>query len=426
MFRRVTLEDLLRRRASTLDDETIRIAWAIVDDVRERGEPALREHAFRLGDLSAPDAPIILERDQLEKSLASLPSESRAVLERTAERIGAFARHQRDSLGDLMVAVPGGQAGHRYLPVEAAGCYAPGGRYPLPSSVLMTVIPARVAGVERVTVASPRPTDITRAAAAIAGADQLLAVGGAQAIAALSCGCAGLPRCDVIVGPGNRWVTAAKFAVSRVARIDMLAGPSELLVIADESADPVLAAADLLAQAEHDEDALPILIAIGRAAAERITEQVRLQLIALPSPATARIALSNGGILVAESEDEAVELSDAIAPEHLQVCTRDPERLAVRLRHYGAIFIGEYAAEVLGDYGIGPNHTLPTGGVARHSAGLSVMHFLRPLTFLRMNADRVQSARIADAMARDAAALARMEGLEAHARAAEARLTDRR
>ncbi|MCL4209691.1 MAG: histidinol dehydrogenase [Phycisphaeraceae bacterium] len=424
MFRRVALDDLLRRRAATLDDETFRVAGAIVDDVRERGETALREHAFRFGDLSAADEPLTLERGQLERSLSSLDAESRGVLERAAERIRRFAQHQRASLQDLTVCVPGGQAGHRFVPVEVAGCYAPGGRYPLPSSLLMTVIPARVAGVEQVIAASPRPSSITQAAAAIAGADHLLIIGGAQAIAALSCGCAGLPPCDVIVGPGNRWVTAAKHVASRFARIDMLAGPSELLVIADDSADPSLVAADLLAQAEHDEDALPILVALGRGTAERIVEQVRRRLIKLPFPATARIALSNGGWISAENEEEAVSISDAIAPEHLQVCTRHSEELAARLRHYGAIFIGERAAEVFGDYGIGPNHTLPTGGVARHSAGLSVLHFLRPLTFLRFD-DSPQSIADAEAIARDAAAMARMEGLEAHARAAEARITAR-
>jgi phosphoribosyl-ATP pyrophosphohydrolase/phosphoribosyl-AMP cyclohydrolase/histidinol dehydrogenase len=282
----------------------------------------------------------------------------------------------------------------------------------------MTAVTARAAGVGEVWVASPRPAQITLAAAAVAGADGLLAVGGAHAIAALAYGIGGPPTCDVVVGPGNRWVTAAKKVVAGDVGIDMLAGPSELVVLADASADPEVVAADLLAQAEHDPEALPVLVTTDAALADAVDHALRSQLEDLPTRDIAVAALGNGFAVVAGTLEEALAVCDRLAPEHLQVLTRDAEEVARRLAHYGGLFIGGASAEVFGDYGIGPNHTLPTGGVARFKGGLSVFDFLRIRTWLRMDhgAD-------AAAAARDAAALARLEGLEAHARAAERRLS---
>ncbi|MCW5775804.1 MAG: histidinol dehydrogenase [Phycisphaeraceae bacterium] len=246
-------------RRSAIDPATLAAASEIVSDVRARGEQAVRAHAERLGDLR-PGEPLLIEPAAMRRALDALDRDDRAALERAAERIRAFAEAQRASLHELALAVPGGQAGHWIAPVERAGCYAPGGRFPLPSSVLMTAVTARAAGVREVIVASPRPAPATLAAAAIAGADAVLAVGGAQAIAALAFGCPPLALCDAVVGPGNRWVTAAKQLVAGQVAIDTLAGPSELLIIADDTADPRTVAADLLAQAEHDTDACAVLV----------------------------------------------------------------------------------------------------------------------------------------------------------------------
>jgi phosphoribosyl-ATP pyrophosphohydrolase/phosphoribosyl-AMP cyclohydrolase/histidinol dehydrogenase len=405
-------------RVDPVDAHALDEAAVIVSDVRERGLDALREHALRFGDLRSGDA-LVHGPQALQAALESLPDEPRQLLQRTAERIRRFAEAQLRCITPLAFDVPGGQAGHRVEPVQIAGCYAPGGRFPLPSSVLMTAVTARAAGVEQVWVASPRPTSVVLAAARVAGADALLAAGGAQAIAALAYGAGEVPACDVVVGPGNRWVTAAKQLVAGRVRIDLLAGPSELVVLADASSDPRLIAADLLAQAEHDPEALPILVSLDSVLVNDVERELERQLRDLPTAATARAALAHGGAFIVSDLDTAVEICNRLAPEHLEVLVREPEALATRLRHCGALFLGPGAAEVLGDYGIGPNHVLPTGGTARSTAGLSVLTFLRLRTWLRV--DEVREAR---EIARDAAAMARLEGLEAHARAAERRLQD--
>lgn len=273
LLRTLTPEQLPTLGRAAVDAETLAAAARIVDDVRQRGEPALRAHAERLGDLRPGEA-LVIPRAGLEAALEGLAPADRAVLERTAARIRAFAAAQRACLLPLSLALPGGAAGHTVAPLASAGCYAPGGRFPLPSSVLMTAVTARAAGVETVWVASPRPTAVTLAAAAVAGADALLAAGGAQAIAALAYGAGPVPACDAVVGPGNRWVTAAKQLVAGRVAIDMLAGPSELVVLADETGDAALIAADLLAQAEHDDDALPVLVTTSPALIDAVRHEL--------------------------------------------------------------------------------------------------------------------------------------------------------
>jgi len=412
LLRIVEASSVRAMRREAVDAETLRKAALIVEEVRLGGEAALRRIAERLGDLPV-GGKLVWSRAELEAELEELPGDQRALLERTADRIRRFARAQRDSLRTLEVEIPGGRIGHRVEPMERAGCYAPGGRFPLPSSVLMTVIPARIAGVQEVRVASPKPTRITLAAAAVAGADELLAVGGAQAIAALALGAGVIPPADIVVGPGNSWVTAAKRLVMGEVAIDMLAGPSELVILADAQADPAWIAADLLAQAEHDPEALPVLIALDSGLIGRVEEALRVQLEDLPTAPIAEAALRNGFAVVAQEIEEAIELCDRLAPEHLELLIRDPGAVASSLRHYGALFVGAGAAEVLGDYGIGPNHVLPTGGTSRSAGGLSALSFLRVRTFLELD-----DPRAAAAVVDDAAALARLEGLEGHARSA--------
>jgi phosphoribosyl-ATP pyrophosphohydrolase/phosphoribosyl-AMP cyclohydrolase/histidinol dehydrogenase len=415
LLRVITEDQLAARAPAAIDAATLSTAASMLEDIRRGGDAAALAHARRLGDL-AEDQSAVRSRTECEAALRRLPGEQRELMQRVAERIRVFAAAQRECLRDLSRPIPGGAAGHTCVPVHAAGCYAPGGRYPLPSSVLMTAITARVAGVAEVWVASPRPTDATLAAAAIAGADGVLAIGGVQAVAAMADGLLGVPRCDVIVGPGNRWVTAAKQLVSGRVGIDMLAGPSELLVLADDAADAEVIAADLLAQAEHDDDAVPMLISTSAAVAERTEAALSRQLASLPTAATASRALCNGFTLMARDVDDAVRLCNRIGPEHLEVLTRDAEAVAARIGAAGAIFIGSAAAEVLGDYGAGPNHVLPTGGTARFRAGLSVFTFVRVRTWMR-----VDDPAAAAGLYADAAALARMESLEGHARASEIR-----
>jgi phosphoribosyl-ATP pyrophosphohydrolase/phosphoribosyl-AMP cyclohydrolase/histidinol dehydrogenase len=416
-LKRLTPEAVKTVRRQVVDGPTLARTAEIIDAVRRGGEAALRRFAEDFGERD-PDQPLLIGRYRLQASLDNLPEDQRALLDRVARRIEVFALAQRTSLRDLEIDVPGGAAGHTISPVEHAGCYAPGGRYPLPSSVLMTAVTARAAGVREVWVASPRPSEITLAAAARAGADGLLAVGGAHAIAALAYGIGGPPACDVVVGPGNRWVTAAKKLVCGDVGIDMLAGPSELVILADRSADPEMVAADLLAQAEHDPDALPVLVTTDSRLADAVDSALEIRLADLPTREVAGAALDNGFAVVAETIEEASAICDRLAPEHLQVLTQDAERVAADLRHYGALFVGSTSAEVFGDYGVGPNHTLPTGGVARYKGGLSVLDFLRVRTWLRMDGGQNTAG-----ISADAAAMARLEGLEGHARAAERRLT---
>lgn len=411
----ITPAELPQGRREAVDRETLHLARNIVDDVRTRGEAALREHAERFGDID-PGEPLFLTPSDLVGARVKIGAEELSLLERTAERIRRFAQAQRAALTDVEVPIPGGVAGHSVAPVERAGCYAPGGRFPLPSSVLMTAVTARAAGVQQVWVASPHPAPVTLAAAAVAQVDGLIAAGGAQAIAAMAYGAGQVPPCDAVVGPGNRFVTAGKQLVAGHVAIDMLAGPSELVVLADGTADPAVVASDLLAQAEHDPDALPILVATAPEVAGAVNAELEAQLAELPAGTTARLSLGQGFAVVAEDIDAAVAVCDALAPEHLELCVVDPQQVASRCRHYGALFIGQGAAEVLGDYGAGPNHTLPTGGTARHAGGLSVFTFLRIRTWLR-----VDDAKAALPLVRDAERLAGLEGLTAHARSAARR-----
>ena len=411
LLRRLQPGDLVSAQRSPVDAETLAGAAAIVEEVRVGGEPALRRHGIRFGELGG-DEPIIRGRDHLEEAFANLDLDHQGLLQRVSTRIGDFARAQLAGLSDTTVEVPGGSAGHRWIPVASAGAYAPGGRHPLPSSVLMTVIPARVAGVGTVWVASPRPTRVTLAAAWLAGADGLLAVGGAHAIAALAFGTVS-PATDLIVGPGNRWVTAAKKHLYGEVGIDGLAGPSEIVVVADGDADPTLVAADLVAQAEHDPDAIPALITISEDLARRVDTEMTRMLEDLPTADVAGVSARGGFCVIVDDLAQAVEVANRLAPEHLALHTADPESLTGDLTAYGSLFIGAGSAETFADYGAGPNHVLPTGRGARFQSGLSVATFLRSPTWLRL--DQPQ------ALIEDTVLLARLEGLEAHARAAEQR-----
>jgi histidinol dehydrogenase len=435
-LKRVALDGLGDSRARARDPEAEEAASRIIAEVSERGEAAVREWAERLGDL-APGDPLVLDRPALERALASIDPATRLILEAARDRIMAFAKAQRDALRDIEIPVPGGRAGHTFIPVARAGCYVPGGRFPLPSSALMTVCAAKAAGVGSVWCLGPKPARATLAAAALAGAEGFVSAGGAQGISALALG-KGVPPCDVIVGPGGRYAAAAKRLLFGVIGTEAPAGPSELLVIASPDADPEIIAADLLAQAEHDVAAVPAVVVLGyldssnvkknanvniysnvmktpNVLPDAIDAAVSRRLAELPEPnrSVAARALENGWMLIAESEVEAMAAAERFAPEHLEILAPEPRRWAREIGSAGAVFLGSGSAEVFGDYGAGPNHCLPTGGASRFAAGLSVLSFLKARTWLEMD----DSA----ALAGEAAAFARIEGLEAHARAAEVR-----
>ena len=393
-----------------LDEETLAAADAIVSGVREGGREALIEYAKKF-DGHVDGQPLLLDRDALEAAKTRLDAGDLALLERVADRVRKFAQAQLDALSELKMDVPGGKAGHSIVPVQRAGCYAPAGRYALPSTVIMTVVPAVVAGCGQVILATPGTSDLMLAAAAVAGADRVLAVGGAQAVAAMAYGFDGLERCDVIVGPGNRWVTAAKKIVSGDCGIDMLAGPSELVLVADESSDPATVAADLLAQAEHDEDARAFLVTTDRDLIQKVIAELEQQLEVLPTAETARVALGNGAAVLCDSVEQVIATCNALAPEHLELHCNDSQAVANEIVNAGCLFIGHQSAEVFGDYGVGPNHTLPTAGTARFSAGLNVFTFVRVRTWLKLDA-------APQSLVEDTARLAELEGLIGHQRSA--------
>lgn len=385
----------------------------ILDDIRQRGNEAVFDWARKLDGFKG--GPFEVDPVKVREAPDKLHPELRGHLVEAIRRVEVFARAQKESFRDFSTEVDGMVLGQRVLPVRRAACYAPGGRYPLPSSVLMGVVPARVAGVEEVIVLSPRLHPVTLAAAALAGADRVFDLGGVHGMAAVAWGLAGVPRADLVVGPGNRFVTGAKRLLYGDVGIDFPAGPSELLVIASPGARPAWIAADLLAQAEHDPDARPLLAVFDAALIPLVNQELKAQLAALPPDSPARDSLRNGFAVVLAGDAEAVALADALAPEHLELQGARAEALEGRFCSYGSLFVGEDAAEVFGDYGSGTNHILPTSGAARFTGGVSVATFLKILTWQRT----LPEGRAP--LAAQAAALARAEGLAGHAASAKMR-----
>ncbi len=397
-----------------IPEEIKRGAQTIIERVRRRGRAGLVEMIETIEERAA--APLIYTREELRQAFERLPLENQQLLKRSAERIEHFAKAQKGCLQDLEMPVPGGTIGHRLAPVSRVGCYAPGGRFALPSSILMTSVTAKIAGVSETLVASPRACDLMLGSAYVAGTAAFLHAGGAQAVAALTYGAQLFEPVDMVVGPGNLWVTAAKQLVYGQVGIDMLAGPSELVVVADESTDCDWVAADLLAQAEHDQAARPFLVTCSLEAVRKTEKALRRQLAELPTAETARLALKNGAAILCEDDRQIVSVVDQLAPEHLQLMTEDASLLAEQLSNYGGLFIGQGAAEVLGDYGFGPNHVLPTTGTARYTAGLSVFGFLRARSFINIDSPQELAT-----IWKDCQSLAELEGLAGHARAAKQR-----
>jgi len=391
----------------------------IIDDVRRDGDAALRMYTKRFDGAELKHIRVPGER--IEQAVCD--PEYEVAMGTCIEHLKRFAVRQREQLKNFdYEVVPGVRLSQVLVPISRVGVYVPGGRYPLVSSLLMCAVPARVAGVEEIAVCTPPSGDgdvhpCLLSACRMLDIDEVYSIGGAQAIAAMAYGTETVRPVDKIVGPGNIYVTSAKKEVYGDAGIDMLAGPTELLIIADESADPELIAADLLAQAEHDENALPVLITTSRTLAEAVQSEIKRQLAALETRETAeRCIEKNGLILMADSAEQCAEMANKMSPEHLEIHVRNAEEVVRGLRNYGSLFIGKYSAEVLGDYSSGLNHTLPTSRIARYRGGLNVFDFLKVLTTL--SADAAGFRRIAQA----AETLATLEGLHGHAESVRLRL----
>lgn len=390
----------------------------ILDDVKNRGDVALYDWTQRIDGVSLGSLAVASEH--IDSAPGTIPAELWDALTLAAGRVRAF--HALQPVGSWESAVLGGRLGQRVTPLRRVGVYVPGGTAPLPSSLLMSAIPAQVAGVEEIIVVTPPGRDgrvppVILAAAAAVGIDKIFTLGGAQAIAALAFGTATVPQVDKIVGPGNLFVTLAKRQVFGIVGIDGLNGPTETVIIADDSADPAWVASDLLAQAEHDTLATAILLTPSRSLAEAVQSEVARQLESLSRDSVIAVALAGqGGIVVTRDLAEATSLADDFAPEHLCIATKNPQVWSDSLRNAGGLFYGERSFEVLGDYVAGPSHTMPTGGTARFASPLNVLDFVRITSIIDLDEDTVA------VLAPVAARLARAEGLTAHASAAEKRV----
>jgi histidinol dehydrogenase len=405
---RQMLSDLEQRGAKNTA-RTMPVVQRIVEDVRKGGDRVLRRYAKKLDGLGAQQA-LEITRDEMEQAWEETPKPLQAAMQTAAGNIRKFATRQMPRQWSATNA--GLTTGQRVRALGAVGCYVPSGRYPLPSTLLMTVIPAQVAGVERIVVVSPKPAKETLAAAALLGVTGFYRVGGAQAIAALAFGTESIRRVDKIVGPGNWYVTAAKKMVAFDCAIDMLAGPTEI-VVTSESGDPAGIAADLVAQAEHDPEAVAILVTTNAVLARDVVREVAQR---VKSNSIARQAIERNGLaVIAGSVEEAREITNRLAPEHLTVDSKEDLEW---VRNAGSVFIGRYSPQPMGDYVSGPNHTLPTGGAAQVRGGLSVMDFLKVITVQEYTLAGLKK------LGPSAILLANAEGLYGHAEAVRARGID--
>jgi len=409
-------------RNVALDKELMSTVAAILDDVRRRGDAALIEHTLRFDGFTLRRDGIRVDEESLRASAEQIDRIVLEALREAIKRVRHFHEQERQESWEIEPS-RGVRLGQRIMPIERAGLYVPGGSASYPSSVVMNVVPAQVAGVERIIVATPPRTlkDNPAVAAALVelGVTEIYSVGGAQAVAALAYGTESVPRVDKITGPGNKYVAAAKKLVFGAVGIDSIAGPSEIVIIADDSARADFIAADLLAQAEHDEDASAVLVTTSEPLANAVGAEVTRQARELSRRFVIERSLAQyGAIIVVADMEEACELINELAPEHLEIIARDEEAIARNVRHAGAIFFGAHTPEAVGDYLAGPNHVLPTSGAARFSSALGVYDFVKRTSILRYSSYELKET------AHMIAALARAEGLDAHARSALIRLDD--
>ncbi|WP_006460600.1 histidinol dehydrogenase [Thiomicrospira aerophila] len=406
---------------SVSDDRVNQVVKEVVMDVRQRGNQALMDYTAKFDQLTLTDqAQLEIPQARLQQALADLPAEQREALELSAKRVEAYHLRQKSDSWSYEEA-DGTMLGQQVTPLDRVGLYVPGGKAAYPSSVVMNAVPAKVAGVKELIMVVPTPrgevNELVLAAAAICGVDRVFCVGGAQAVAALAYGTETIPAVDKIVGPGNIYVATAKRMVFGTVGIDMIAGPSEILVVCDGETDPDWIAMDLFSQAEHDEDAQSILVTPDAAFADKVVASMTRLLETMPRKAIIRTALENrGAVITVKDMEQAIEMINLIAPEHLELSVADPKAMLPKIRHAGAIFMGRYTAEALGDYCAGPNHVLPTSRTARFSSPLGVYDFQKRSSLIMCSPDG------ADTLGRTAAIMADGEGLQAHAASARYRL----
>ena len=396
----------------------------IIDNIRQRGDQALIEYTNRFDRMEVKSMQeLVVPKERLQLALEAISEKEREALIFSAERVRAYHQHQLQESWHYIEA-DGTLLGQQVTPLQRAGLYVPGGKAAYPSSVIMNAIPAKVAGVDELIMVVPTPagevSELVLAAAAVAGVDKVFAVGGAQAVAALAYGTETIPQVDKIVGPGNIYVATAKGMVFGAVGIDMIAGPSEILILCDGKTDPDWIAMDLFSQAEHDEDAQSILVTPDDAYLAKVIDSIERLLPEMERADIIRKSLEGRAILIAASNmDNAIDIANFIAPEHLELSVDDPQAMVGSVRHAGAIFMGRYTAEALGDYCAGPNHVLPTSRTARFSSPLGVYDFQKRSSLIMCSPDG------ADALGQYASVMARGEGLTAHARSAEYRLKNR-
>ncbi|HHJ36429.1 MAG TPA: histidinol dehydrogenase [Gammaproteobacteria bacterium] len=414
------LDEALAWEAS-IDGEITKIVADILADVKERGDAAVLEYTNRFDRMALTEAgEFELDETQLQQALASIDGEQRQALEIAARRVRHYAEHQKIESWSF-TEEDGTVLGQSVTAMDRVGLYVPGGKAAYPSSVLMNAIPAKVAGVGELIMVVPTPDGISNqlvlAAAAVAGVDRVFTIGGAQAVAALAYGTQSIPRVDKITGPGNSFVATAKRLVFGVVGIDMIAGPSEILVVCDGKTDPDWIAMDLFSQAEHDEEAQSILVCPDARFIEQVKQSIERLLEDMPRKDIIKTSLENRAVIISVNDmEQAIEVANHIAPEHLELSIEDAEQWAKKIRHAGAIFMGRYTAEAVGDYCAGPNHVLPTSGTARFSSPLGVYDFQKRTSLIGC------SAQGASELGETASVLAHGEGLVAHARSAEYRI----
>lgn len=401
---------------SVIEFETLDGVKSIIDDVKKRKDEALIEYSknFNDGVFNNSDD-FLVRQDEIKKAYQNTDPSVIEAIKEAHKRVLEFSKKQFECIKEFEIKVNDSILGHKIVPLNRVLCYVPGGNYPLPSSCIMTVTPAKVAGVKEIYLTSPKIRPQTIVAAHIAGADKIYKLGGAQAVSAFAYGTESILPVDKIVGPGNKYVTFAKKYVYGVCDIDFLAGPSEVLIVADENANPEIISADMLAQSEHDKDARSYLITTSKKLANEVQKSALAQLEALKTKEIAQIAFEKSTAIIVDTIDDAIEISNNRAPEHLELMFQNADSYKDRFTNYGSMFIGENCAEVFGDYCSGTNHVLPTNRAAKYTGGLSVFDFIKILTL--QNIDKTT----AKELAKTASKLAEAEGLFAHKLASDLR-----
>lgn len=415
----VTANEIFKSSKIKNDSENLEnIVRNVIKDVKINKDKALRKYTKKFDKVEILDFEI--KNDEIKKAYSKVDKKSINILKKASKNIEFFAKKQKEMYKDFRIDKDGLTLGQKIIPIETVGCYVPGGRYPLVSSVLMSVIPAKVAGVKNIIVCSPKITSEIIVAADMACANKIYNIGGIQAIAAMAYGTKSIPKVDMIVGPGNKYVTEAKKQVFGTVGIDFIAGPSELLIIADNFSNPEYISADLLSQMEHDPNAKTYLITDSKEIVESVKKEIDIQIEKLITKDTAKFSFKNAKIIITKDIDEATSISNKIAPEHLEIQIKNPEKIISKLKNYGSLFLGNNSAEVFGDYCTGPNHILPTNGSARFTGGLSVGNFLRIQTYQKVSENKI------DEMVNISSKIAEIEGLDAHKKSAEIRVKSRR